>query len=172
MAEPSPAPPIAGVSEIALNVRDLAGMTAFYERVLGFTPFRPEAREGGPTLAPPPESVSATEPTIVFLTIGGDAASRNTPSDAPHPPLLVLIDPARHAPAAGRFDGPVARTSTLNHIAFQIPPAAYDSEAARLRALGLEVTPVIFAWMGAKALFFRDPEGNTIELICRDVKRA
>ncbi|MEZ6235036.1 MAG: VOC family protein [Phycisphaerales bacterium] len=162
-------PPIASVSEIALNVRDLASMSAFYQRVLGFTPFRPEAPASQQPLAPVPDSVASDQPTIVFLTIGGDAASRSVGPDAPHPPLLVLIDPARHAPAAGRFDAPVPRTSTLNHIAFQIPASAYDAEAARLRGMGIEVTPVAFAWMGAKALFFRDPEDNTIELICRDV---
>lgn len=169
MTARSSVPPIACVSEIALNVRDLASMSAFYRRVLGFTPFQPEGRQGQHPLAPVPESVAAAEPTIVFLAIGGDAASRSVGPDAPHPPLLVLIDPARHAPAAGRFDAPVPRTSTLNHIAFQIPASAFDSEAARLRGMGIEVTPVVFAWMGAKALFFRDPEGNTIELICRDV---
>ncbi|GJM19057.1 MAG: hypothetical protein DHS20C14_12700 [Phycisphaeraceae bacterium] len=124
-------------------------MTRFYESVLGFTVFRS---------SPDPE------PTIVFMTIGplplpfGDA----------HPQMLVLIDPARHAFAEGRFDAPDWKTSTLNHLAFQIETADHEAEVARLTELGLEPRVVKFENVKSLAIFFRDPEGNTLELICHD----
>ncbi|MCB9844691.1 MAG: VOC family protein [Phycisphaeraceae bacterium] len=138
---------VRGVAEIAINVRDIGAMSEFYQRVLGLEVYGQS-----------PE----VEPTIVFLSIAAGEPGRA------HPPLLVLIDPARHPPAKGKFEAPVRRTSTLNHIAFDIEASRYEAECARLEGLGLTVMRVDFPHMRAKALFFRDPEDNTVEFICPD----
>ena len=167
MDPPDPAPvtrcAVRGVAEVVLNVRDLPAMVAFYAGVLGFRAFEPDPVAGVPSSVAPDEG----KPTIVFLRIGSVETLAARPGAA-HAPLLVLIDPARHASVAGRFGDPSPATSTLNHLAFDFDEADYEPEADRLGALGIEVRRVAFAWMGAKALFFADPEGNTIELICRD----
>ena len=127
-------------------------MTAFYQRVLGFGVYAQQPDE---------------QPTIVFLRVGDDASCPARDGSA-HPVLLVLIDPARHPPAAGKFDVPTRRSSTLNHIAFDIDADSYESECDRLAALGVETMRVDFPDLGARAVFFKDPEDNTVELICRD----
>jgi len=140
-------PRVRAIAEIVLNVRDIDAMTRFYESVLGFAVYR---------RAPEPN------PTIVFLVIG----KLDPPFGDHHPQCLVLIDPARHAYAAGKFDTPNTRTSTLNHLAFQIADDAYDAELARLTSLGLSPVTDEFPALAARAIFFRDPEGNTLEFIC------
>jgi catechol 2,3-dioxygenase-like lactoylglutathione lyase family enzyme len=141
-----PAPKLT-VSEVVLNVTDIESMSRFYQDVLGF-----------PEFARFPEE----EPTIIFLTI----APLDTPLGKTHPQLLALIDPARHTPVHGRFESPAARTSTLNHLAFEIHPHNYDAEFERLESGGLSPKATRFEWLSAKAIFFSDPEGNTLELIC------
>ena len=150
-------PGITGVAEIVLSVGDLPRMRRFYERVLGFALLSQACYEHG--IEAEPEG----DPTIAFLTI--------TELDTPlgrhgHPQLLALIDYRRHVFAKDRFDGLDPRHSTLNHLAFEIPPSRYEPEHDRLQALGLKPRRVEFAGMHAQALFFHDPEGNLLELIC------
>ncbi len=150
---------ITGVAEIVLSVKDLPRMRRFYEEVLGFPLLSQAAHTKGMVADPD------GEPTIVFLTI----RELETPLGRHgHPQLLVLIDYRRHVFAKASFDGHDARRSTLNHLAFEIDPESYDSEAGRLEHLGLAPRRTAFPAMRAKALFFKDPEGNTLELICHD----
>ena len=158
-----PGPSVTGVAEIALSVRDLPAMRRFYQDVLGFELWREACYETGP--APDPDGA----PTISFLTI----RQLDTPLGRHgHPLLLALIDYRRHLLARDRFDGLDPRRSTLNHLAFEIPAERYESERERLAALGLEPRPVRFPGTNARALFFHDPEGNLVELICHDPEQA
>ena len=151
-------PAITGVAEIVLSVRDLPRMRQFYEDVLGLGLLSQACHEHG--LEPDPEG----EPTIAFLTI----KELDTPLGRHgHPQLLALIDYRRHAFAKG-FDGHEPSKSTLNHLAFEIPPDRYEAERDRLQTLGLKPRPMRFPAMSARALFFQDPEGNELELICHD----
>ena len=150
-------PPITGVAEIVLSVRSLPRMREFYEQVLGFELMSEACHETG--WEPDPEG----EPTIAFLTI----KALDTPLGRHgHPQLFVLIDYQRHVFAKGHFEEPEPTKSTLNHLAFEIPPESYGAHRQRLEALGLNPRPVEFAAMSAQALFFEDPEGNHLELIC------
>ena len=151
-------PPIIGVSEVVLSVADLRKVRDFYMHVLGF-PLHSEL------------SLEASiadadgEPTITFLTI----CETDTPlGRGRHPQLLVLIDHRRHVHAKGRFVGHDATRSTLNHLAFEIPPESFDDHATRLGQLGIELSFSDFPAMNARAMFFMDPEGNALELICHD----
>ena len=150
---------ILGVAEIVLSVEDLPAMREFYVEVLGFQLLSESAHTTG--LEPDPEG----DPTIAFLTIRGSSTPLGQNG---HPQLLALIDYRRHVFAKPRFDGHDVRRSTLNHLAFEIALESYDSEAARLEGLGLSPRRTEFPAMAAKALFFVDPEGNTLELICHD----
>ena len=150
-------PAITGVAEIVLSVRDLPRMRGFYQEVLGFELLSQACHEMG--MEPDPEG----EPTIVFLTI----KQLQTPLGRNgHPQLFALIDYQRHVFAKGVFEAPEPTRSTLNHLAFEIPPESYAAHQERLLDLGLEPRAVKFPAMSARALFFKDPEGNTLELIC------
>lgn len=76
-----------------------------------------------------------------------------------------------HPDVLGLFDRSVSTgqpTSTLDHFAFVIDAADYSPELDRLVALGVEVFPTTFPHFGWRALFFNDPEGNLVELVCYD----
>lgn len=76
-----------------------------------------------------------------------------------HPQILGLFD--RKAPVE-------QDRSTLDHLAFLIDLVDYDMHAKRLRDNGVEVSPKTFPHFHWRSLFFRDPEGNTVELVCYD----
>lgn len=152
-------PPITGVAEVVLSVSDLPLMREFYQRVMGFDLLGESCHETG--AEPDPDG----EPTISFLTV--------TDVDTPlgrngHPQLLVLIDHQRHVFARQRLVGHDVTRSTLNHLAFEIPPESYKAHFDRLERFGLNPSRSEFAAMRARAMFFKDPEGNTLELICHD----
>jgi len=152
----SEVPPLTGVAEIVLNVADLPTMKDFYTTVLGFplhSELSLETEEADPD----------GRPTISFLTI----KPLDTPLGPLHPQLLVLIDYQRHVHARRRMLGHDVSRSTLNHLAFEIPPESYTSHLTRLQQLQLDPVETEFPAMLARAIFFRDPEGNVLELICR-----
>lgn len=140
---------IRGVAEVVLNARDLGSLSRFYQDVMGF---------GFHSQYP------KHNPTILFLEI----APLESPLGRAHPSMLVLIDPERHPSARGKFDPPIDRAFSLNHLAFEIDEVAYDSEITRLESLGVRTTLARFGHARAKAIFFQDPEGNRLELICHD----
>lgn len=150
-------PPITGVAEIVLSVSDLPLMREFYVDVMGFPVYSEACIEDD-------SGVNLDgEPTISFMTI----KQINTPLGPTHPQMLVLIDYQRHASAKKRLIGHDVRRSTLNHLAFEIPPESYDAHRTRLLSLGLKLSETSFPAMNAKAMFFKDPEANALEFICR-----
>lgn len=149
-------PPVIGVSEVVLSVADLPAMREFYVNTLGFAVHSEISME---TETRDPDG----EPTISFLTI----SEHDTPlARAGHPQFLVLIDYKRHVFAKGRLVGHDVTRSTLNHLAFEIPGDSYGASKLWLESRDIGVTESVFPTFGARALFFNDPEGNTLELIC------
>ncbi|MCC7333626.1 MAG: VOC family protein [Pirellulaceae bacterium] len=149
------APPITCVSEVVLSVADLPTMRDFYMNVMGF---RLHSELSMETAVPD----LCGEPTITFLTI----CETDTPlGRGGHPQLLALIDYRRHIHAKIRFVGHDVTRSTLNHLAFEIPPQSFYQHVERLQELGIDVTISEFPDMNARAMFFSDPEGNVLELI-------
>ncbi|MEM9827246.1 MAG: VOC family protein [Planctomycetota bacterium] len=143
------------VAEIVLNVEDLVGSVSFYKQALGLTVHSEEAHE-----LPGPNATG--KPTIVFLTL----FDAETPlAQDRHPPMLVLIDSVRHA-FAGKRLGRVQRGRTaLNHFALEIDADDFNATRTHLESLGLSPSIVEFDRLNARGMFFKDPEGNTIELI-------
>ena len=58
--------------------------------------------------------------------------------------------------------------STLHHVALNIDLEDYESELTRLQGLGLDVRSTEHPWLHVRSLYFPDPEGNTLELVCYD----
>jgi catechol 2,3-dioxygenase-like lactoylglutathione lyase family enzyme len=132
-------PTIMHIAELGLRVRDLEAMTAFYEELLGL-------------------ETELTGPNYVFLKV---AELESPLGGVGHPQMLVLFD---------RGDDPDSAEGTLDHLAFEIPEDEYETQRSRLEAKGFDLRqrswPDTLAWR-ARSLFFRDPEGNVIEFICR-----
>lgn len=58
--------------------------------------------------------------------------------------------------------------STIDHIAFTIDRADYESEKRRLESLGFTVQTAFHEWVQWRSLYIRDPDGNNVELVCHD----
>ena len=81
-----------------------------------------------------------------------------------HTQVLALFDRSQ-IPGYRRPD---ATTSTIDHIAFEIPLADFAGEKERLEALGLRVVTAAHAWVHWRSIYVTDPEGNEVELVCYD----
>jgi catechol 2,3-dioxygenase-like lactoylglutathione lyase family enzyme len=81
-----------------------------------------------------------------------------------HTQVLALFDRSR-SPA---YRGTDAATSTIDHIAFEIPLADFAGERKRLESLGLKVEISEHSWVHWRSLYVTDPEGNLVELVCHD----
>jgi catechol-2,3-dioxygenase len=81
-----------------------------------------------------------------------------------HTQVLALFDRS-DSPGYGGVD---AKTSTIDHIAFEIPLADFAAERTRLEALGFQVETAEHAWVHWRSLYVTDPEGNQVELVCYD----
>jgi catechol 2,3-dioxygenase len=81
-----------------------------------------------------------------------------------HTQALALFDRS----AEPGYAGLNRATTTVDHIAFEIPLADFESEKRRLRQGGLSVTTAEHGWAHWRSLYVDDPEGNTVELVCFD----
>ena len=66
-----------------------------------------------------------------------------------HTQVLALFDRS-NGPGYRRTD---AATSTIDHIAFEIPLSDFENELKRLRTLGLEVETAEHAWVHWRSLY-------------------
>jgi catechol-2,3-dioxygenase len=81
-----------------------------------------------------------------------------------HTQVLALFDRSQSV----GYCGANAATSTIDHIAFEIPLADFADELTRLKGVGLEVETAERAWVHWRSLYVTDPEGNQVELVCYD----
>lgn len=138
-------PRLSGIAEIVLRVEDVARMRRFYVEVVGLAPWK-------------------SFPGFELLEVGE--------LDSPlgragrHPQLVGLVDRTVNPWPRIGYRGAEAGRSTLDHLAFEIPADTFEQQRERLEALGLDVEVREFPAMAARALFFDDPEGNVVELIC------
>jgi len=58
--------------------------------------------------------------------------------------------------------------TTLDHVAFTIDIRDYEAEKRRFEDAGVDIETKVFDWTGWRSLFLHDPEGNHVELVCRD----
>ncbi len=81
-----------------------------------------------------------------------------------HTQVLALFDRSQ----SPGYRGTDAPTSTIDHIAFEMPLADFAVELNRLKGLGLKVETAEHAWVHWRSLYVSDPEGNQVELVCYD----
>lgn len=102
------------------------------------------------------------EETFRFTVLGASARAvffDIAPGYGGHTQVFVLFD---------RGVGVSADRTTVDHIAFAIDLADYESERHRLEALGLTVQVAQHEWVQWRSLYVHDPEGNEVELVCFD----
>jgi|SRR5579864_2455001 len=81
-----------------------------------------------------------------------------------HTQVLALFERSQ----SPGYRGTDEATSTIDHIAFEIPLADFADELQRLKGLGLQVETAEHAWVHWRSLYVTDPEGNQVELVCYD----
>ncbi len=81
-----------------------------------------------------------------------------------HAQVLALFDRS----AEPRYAELNPATTTIDHLAFEIDRADYNTELSRLKSLGLEVETAEHAWVQWRSIYVRDPEGNQVEWVCFD----
>jgi catechol-2,3-dioxygenase len=127
-------PPIDRVLETALYCSDLERVASFYRRVLGF-------------------EVLTEIDRLIALDAGGGTV------------LLLFRRGATVAP----IDSPIGRIPAHDgagpvHLAFAIPTAELGAWERHLAANGIPIESRITWPAGGVSLYFRDPEGHSVEL--------
>lgn len=77
--------------------------------------------------------------------------------------LLLLFDPGRTS-APGRFVPPHGATGD-GHVAFAVAPGGLEEARTRLEAAGVGIEREIDWPRGGRSVYFRDPAGNSVELV-------
>ena len=132
---------IKALGEVSIRVADLDAMHEFYEEVLGLEVLR-------------------REDNFTFFIIGEGYGG--------HPQVLNLFEAADRWLIEDKSPELSPAGSTLHHIALNIDLADYEPEKKRLESLGLKVEAVEHEWLHVRSLYFSDPEGNLLELVCYD----
>jgi catechol 2,3-dioxygenase-like lactoylglutathione lyase family enzyme len=132
---------IKGLGEVSIRVKNLDAMQKFYQEVLGLEVLR-------------------RDESFVFFKIAEGYGG--------HPQILALFDAANLDFLEARSLELSSAQTTLHHIALNISLDDYESEKSRLQGLGLKVSVVEHEWIHIRSLYFSDPEGNQLELVCHD----
>jgi len=136
-----------GFSHIGLSTLDLDKTRAFYEGVLGFKTVVADSikiREGGRI-------------RHLFFDVGRDQ-------------LIAFMEPRDVPDVPAKFDAGINRglgvPAAFYHFAFEAgSEAALADKRDELRAKGVEVTDIVdHHW--AKSIYFRDPNGLSLEYCC------
>jgi catechol 2,3-dioxygenase-like lactoylglutathione lyase family enzyme len=127
-------PRVGGLLETALYVSDLAASRAFYQRLFGFEAFFHDERMCA--LGVPGNGV------LLLFRSGGSAKPGTTPAGT--------------IPA---HDG-----SGALHLAFAIPRGELQAWTAHLAAQDVAVESRVTWPRGGTSLYFRDPDGHSVEV--------
>lgn len=126
---------INGIVETALYVADPAVTAAFYRRLFGF-----------PVLL-------ESERLVALDVAGKNVLLLFRESETPEP---VVTD-------GGVIPGNAGKPPT--HFAFAISAEDVEPWKAKLETEGVTIESVVTWPRGAKSIYFRDPDGNLVELI-------
>jgi len=132
---------IKGLGEVSIRVKNLDAMQKFYEEVLGLEVLR-------------------RDESFVFFKIAEGYGG--------HTQNLALFDAANRDFLEAKSLQLNSDQTTLHHIALNISPEDFDAEKKRLEGLGLKVNATVHEWIHVRSLYFPDPEGNLLELVCYD----
>ena len=134
------------IGEIAIRCFDINLMFEFYRDIIGLEIMNDTRDEG-----------------IVFFKICSGFGG--------HTSVLALF-----LPDAGRQDlhphgtkkPETGATSSLHHLALTVAFNEQDAIKNWLNQNSIEWKEQVFEWIGWRGIFFKDPEGNTVELVAAD----
>jgi catechol 2,3-dioxygenase-like lactoylglutathione lyase family enzyme len=132
---------IKGLGEVSIRVNNLDVMQKFYEEVLGLEVLR-------------------RDESFVFFKI--------TEGYGGHSQNLALFNASNRGFLEYKSEHLNPDESTLHHIALNIPLDNFEAEKRRLEGLGLKVHATRHEWLHVRSIYFPDPEGNLLELVCYD----
>jgi catechol 2,3-dioxygenase len=95
-------------------------------------------------------------PAMAFFRVAAGVAG--------HTQILALFDRSSEPD----YQSPLGARTTVDHLAFGIQREDFATEKARLESLGISVTTAEHEWVHWRSLYFLDPEGNRVELVCYD----
>lgn len=133
--EGSTAPRLGHVLETSLYVADLDASEAFYRRVFGFETFLSDSRMRA--MGVPGASV------LLLFRRGGSVH----PSPAPGGALIPAHDASGH-----------------QHLCFAIPVGELETWVRHLEGAGVPLESRITWERGGTSLYFRDPDGHSLEV--------
>lgn len=129
------------VLETSLYVTDLERAVAFYERVLGLRKIDDGYFPGGRGAA---------------LQVGTG-------------PSVLLLFCAEVTRRGGEL--PAHGTTGAGHVAFRVEPKDLDPWRKRLQELGVRIEKEISFGNNPSSIYFRDPDGNSLELAVATIWR-
>ena len=132
---------IKGLGEVSIRVKNLNATHKFYEEVVGLEVLR-------------------RDESFVFFKVAEGYGG--------HTQNLTLFDETNTDSLEPKSQQLSSEQTTLHHIALNISLEDYESEKRRLEGLGLKVHATEHEWLHVRSLYFRDPEGNTLEFVCYD----
>lgn len=132
---------IKGLGEVSLRVNNLDLMHKFYEEVVGLEVLR-------------------RDESFVFFKIAEGYGG--------HSQNLALFERTELSFLEAKSLDLSPEGTTLHHIALNIALEDFEPERKRLAGLGLKVNAVVHEWAHVRSLYFSDPEGNLLELVCCD----
>lgn len=106
---------------------------------------------------------------VIGLTVASDMDELSVALRIAPGAVLLIFNPERSG-QAGRIV-PSHGSRGPGHIAFLIPPDAYDDWLAHLRDAGVPIEQEHTWSNGDRSIYVRDPAGNSVELITGDIWR-
>ena len=141
----SPPFTVRDLGEVAIRVRNIDTMFAFYRDVIGLEVLT-EPKEG-----------------IAFLRIGNGHRG--------HTKVLALFEPDAGRAMLHPHGDDLPETgakSSFHHMALNIDWEAQEAAVEWYLQCGLNPVVQRFDWIGWRGVFVRDPDGNTVELVAKD----
>ena len=81
-----------------------------------------------------------------------------------HTQILALFDRSGQPD----YEGLDPNKSPIDHLAFEIDLEDYEAEKKRLTDLNVIIREDVHQWVKWRSIYFTDPDGNTVELVCHD----
>ena len=132
---------VKGLGEVSILVKDLDAMRKFYEEVVGLEVLR-------------------RDESFVFFKVAEGYGG--------HTQNLALFQAENRFFLENKSIQLNREQTTLHHIALNVALEDFESEKMRLEGLGLKINATVHEWLHVRSLYFADPEGNTLELVCYD----
>jgi catechol 2,3-dioxygenase-like lactoylglutathione lyase family enzyme len=162
--------PVKGVSEIVLEVKDMDQAVYFWSDVLGFPIVDQWKWEPGVPGYQAKQFVSDKHPSVwaTWLYVGGNTRlGLWLPRKWTEEEMEIKNKPVTSWPSPQLYD----EGGKHVHFALYIEERDFDSTLKKLKSFGIPVTTRQFM-PEYRALYFKDPEGNVVEMFTMSMEKS